>query len=221
MSVCVVCGGCGAGFNVDEKFLGRTAKCGKCGARIPIQASPAIAPPPNPSERLEVSSQASQPDESREDEQPKTIARKPRPASEKQKAYAHDLGIEFDESITSRDISRLIDAAVAREDAIDLGEIEARLKTLRNAKPSEMAKELFRQGKSAFLVSWLPEEEGENCSISFTDNVTQDDAFRAMVTILFRIAEQREIDLFSLIMQYIESYKNLLEKKVETGRLHM
>jgi DNA-directed RNA polymerase subunit M/transcription elongation factor TFIIS len=126
MSFQITCNKCAALLNVDEKNIGKTGKCFKCGNRIEI-----------------ISPNNDKQNDTLIENKPKRAVRS---ATEKQKEFARDLGIEFDENINMREISKLIDAALAREEALTPEEIELHLKTLPKSSPDEMIDEIQRRG---------------------------------------------------------------------------
>jgi predicted nucleic acid-binding Zn-ribbon protein len=84
------------------------------------------------------------------------------PATQRQKDYARELGIDFAPDIDRRAISRLIDDAIAKRDCerIDrLNEIESREAIvaeglrLRDATTDEMMNELCERGLAAVLIT--------------------------------------------------------------------
>lgn len=164
----LTCPGCGAIHAVDEQYVGKMGKCNKCGTRILLQPQPiekASAPPTPPAQAKS--------------------RRKDRPATDKQKAFALDLGIEFEEGISAKRLSQLIDAALAYEEAVDSGQVEVQLKTLRKCEPSDMVEALRNRGESAILVHWdsaaASSEEDFGGGISFSDNLSEEQMFSMLV----------------------------------------
>jgi len=199
MAIQVTCSGCGATFNVDEKHIGKTGKCAKCGNRVPI------VPVLDEEEEEPLVTHVELPP------LPPKPNRPPRRASEKQKAYAADLGIVFDENITSREISKLINAALAREDGIDYGEIqiEKYLKTLNKCEPSDMVDAMQKRGMCAFMFYWSPQEaRTENdfdVNISFSDNLTERQVHKMAIRHVVRLAMLHKVpSLPDLLAMYID-----------------
>jgi hypothetical protein len=178
MTLRITCGGCGASLNVDEKHLGKKGKCPKCGEPVQISA-------PTEVQRT----------------------RKRRVATDRQKAFATDLGIHFEDNISSREISKLIDAALAREEALERGEIEQHLKTLAKAKPNEMVAELERRGISAFMFCWDDEERRHSdtfsMSIEFTDNMPVEKVYHMIIRQTMNLCIQHQtLNLSQLLSLY-------------------
>jgi len=92
VSVSIACPACNASLRVDEKIFGKRCKCPKCGEVMIAPSGPAAEPPSRP-EAGRVSM-----------------------ATDRQKEYAHELGIEFKEPISRREISKLIDQATEARD---------------------------------------------------------------------------------------------------------
>jgi hypothetical protein len=115
-----------------------------------------------------------------ESPKPNKRRREPRLASERQKAFARDLGIEFPADISLQDMSKLIDATLEYESRIDAGEIETHLKTLHKCEAQDMVGEMERRGKFAVLFSWSPPDEADGSyqiNVNFSNNLTQEEAF--------------------------------------------
>jgi hypothetical protein len=91
----VVCNSCGVNLKAPEELAGKTAKCPKCGNPVDV---------------------------------PTVLTRKSKtsipPATERQREYAIELGIDFPPDINRRDISKLIDAAVEKRDDERLQRLE-------------------------------------------------------------------------------------------------
>jgi hypothetical protein len=130
--------------------------------------------------------------------------RKARPASERQKAFATDLGIQFDESVSARDLSTLIDAALAREEAITTGGIEDHLKVLTECEPSDMVKEMERRGCCAFMQYWDQHQDVEDFTtkIAMSDNLKLDMVeFMAIMHVLKMCVEHGTYNMHELIVK--------------------
>jgi hypothetical protein len=123
----------------------------------------------------------------------------PRPlATEKQKDYARELGIEFPANIDRKTISKLIDEAVAKRDKerFDrLDDLERREAVaaeglrLADATTDEMVKALTDRGMIAILISRDDIEdfdhmEGIPVILASTDDMTQHD----MESVIFAVA---------------------------------
>jgi predicted Zn finger-like uncharacterized protein len=148
MRIAVSCPQCDAKLKVEERLIGKSVKCPKCSHRFTIAAPVAPAPTETP---------------------------KVPPATDRQKEYARELGIAFDDSIDRRQISHLIDDAVKRRDeerntrvlAMEEREKDAWVKMreevleelledhtlLTEASPNEMIEELTDRGVTAVLIT--------------------------------------------------------------------
>jgi hypothetical protein len=197
MAIPVKCDGCGIIFSVDEKYVGKIGKCAKCGNRIPI-----VAPSVSEGEEEPSVTNIEMPP------LPQKPNRSPRPATTKQKAFAEDLGIEFDEKITSREMSKLIDAALARQDNVDCGEvqIESHLKTLNKCHPSDMVEAMQKKGMCAFMFHWDPCET-QSCGeltvrIAFSDNLTEKQVHKMIIRHVMELSVRHKVanlpDLFRI-----------------------
>ena len=93
MTIAFECTSCNARLQAKPKLAGKTLACPKCKAQL-IVPQPETAAPPIA--------------ESAEKKAP--------PATEKQKAFATELGISFPDDIDRRAISALIDDALAKQD---------------------------------------------------------------------------------------------------------
>jgi predicted nucleic acid-binding Zn-ribbon protein len=207
MPIQIPCSGCGTIFNVEEKHIGRTGRCIKCGLRFLIVH-----------ERQEFS---------RDDAEESVNSRQPnieevdqgnsqtkrtyrvRPATPKQKEFATDLGIKFDENISAREISALIDAALARQDAIACREIEieAHLKTLRECEPEEMVGQIANRGLNTLLIIWpKPEFRSDSKEVTFklinSDDMAKEDVHYGLAFIMLQILDREGLDF----MQYCAKY---------------
>jgi hypothetical protein len=206
MAIQVKCGSCGVTFSVDEKYVGKTGKCAKCGNRIPIVA------PSSPEEEDAGKSSGVSAELPPLPQKPK---RSPRLATEKQRAFAEDLGIRFDETISSREISTLIDAAITRQDGIASGEllIESHLKTLNESQPSDMVEAMRKRGMCAFMFHWDPDEAAASAhdvggkfsvTISFSDNLTEKQVHKMTIQHAMELAVKHRVasltDLFHIYL---------------------
>ena len=97
----IACPKCNLALHVDDEHVGKQGKCRACGTSFviprPCDPSPNDVRVPNRS-RL--------------------------PATDRQKAFARDLGIQFDESIDRNSMSKLIAAAQERQDAERIEQLE-------------------------------------------------------------------------------------------------
>ena len=126
MPIQVNCPSCRASLNVKDGFAGKSGKCPKCGEIIQV-------PEPTP--------------------QPASGVAKPKstgegtpipPATERQKEYARELGINFDDKINRRGISKLIDQAVKERDEQRLKSLEA-LQDRESAAYQQIREEVLRE----------------------------------------------------------------------------
>jgi len=97
----IACPKCNATLHVDEEHVGKQGKCRACGTSFVIPR--ACDPPPN---------------------DVRVPKRAQLPATDRQKAFARDLGIQFDESIDRNSISKLIAAAQERENTERFEQLE-------------------------------------------------------------------------------------------------
>ncbi|MCC7083435.1 MAG: hypothetical protein IT427_00330 [Pirellulales bacterium] len=168
MPLQVQCPSCDSTLNAPDGLIGKTAACPKCKQPVNIAApDPVAAPAPEPKRRS-------------------------RPATEKQKAFATELGIIFDEGISAKDISAMIDAALDREERMEEGAIEPHLKTLRKCTESELIDEMGKRGYQAFMVFW--EEEITGTRIMSTDGLASEQIRQALVIILYEYARQAGVE---------------------------
>ena len=97
----IACPKCNAALHVDDEHVGKQGRCRACGTSFvipqPCDPSPNDVRVPKP-RRL--------------------------PATERQKAFARDLGIQFDESIDRNSLSKLIAAAQERENTERFEQLE-------------------------------------------------------------------------------------------------
>ncbi len=102
----IQCPSCGAKLRARESLVGKTVSCPKCKQSVSI---PEVAPSPAAVEAIRPTS-VNTIDGTLGYAIP-TKRRRERPATDKQKEYATDLGIEFDDGISAKKISAMIDAA--------------------------------------------------------------------------------------------------------------
>ena len=156
----ITCSGCGTVLSVDERHFGRIGKCRKCGQRIRIRAPqddvpktrsprrtqlPQVVFHENKAQPCHTRDDGSQTDQSNSTPPQSTV----RPASKAQKEFARDLGVNFEENITNRELSALIDSA---------------LPTFLDSSPVEMVNQLEKRGLRAMLITWpKPEVAADPC----------------------------------------------------------
>jgi hypothetical protein len=169
------CDACNAALKAKPDLGGKSGVCPKCGS--PVAVPGPEKPPP----------------------------RRPAPlATERQKEYARELGIDSPEGITRREISELIDCAVAsrveeryrrlddlgrRESEASqrmcqevLAELDAEDCRLSKAEPSQIAEALSKRGFAVIVIT-MPWDDivdfhdlaGVKANIAFCDDMTQDD----------------------------------------------
>ncbi len=186
MTIRTVCSSCEAVLNVKDEYAGKRGKCPKCGEAVHVP-------------------------EAAEEESAKSPTPRVPPATERQKVYATQLGIEFDENINCREISELIDAAVERRDEeryqrleqLQQGESEARAKMreevlrelddedprLNNASPQDMVQEISNRGDAAIMITFDPGAVDENFGAGtvinhwFSDDLTHEDMRKVVMAI--------------------------------------
>jgi len=170
-----ICVACNAVLKAKPEMVGKSGTCPECG-------SPLAVPPPD---------------------KPPSKSPGP-PATERQKEYARALGIEFADNVTRREISELLDRAVAaqveeRYQRLDelshreseawqkmreevLAEIDAEDCRLSKAEPSKIVETLSDRGFASILITipWDDIEDfhdlrGVTGQIEFCDDMTQDD----------------------------------------------
>jgi len=182
-SIRVKCSNCNAVLKAKVEWAGKQAKCPKCNATIEVHVSGQSCPP-----------------------------RPPLLATEKQKDYAISLGISFPETISRRDISKLIDEAVValdekrfeRLDEIDRRETQARNEIrqeileeidaddcrLSKATTEQIVEELSERGLAAILITMQWDDiqdfhvlSGTRAEIAFSDDMTQEDVEATIMTL--------------------------------------
>jgi len=94
MTIAFECSSCNARLQAKPKLAGKTLACPKCKAQVVVPQPEASAAPITESAEK----------------------KPPPPATEKQKAFATELGISFPHDIDRRAISALIDDALAKQD---------------------------------------------------------------------------------------------------------
>jgi len=189
----ITCSGCNTVLKAKPEWAGKQAKCAKCGATIEI---PALV-------------------------QSKVQVDAP-PATDRQKEYAKSLGIDFPDKINRRDISKLIDDAVAKSDderfeRLDelgrregqaweemrqevLAEIDAEDCRLSKATKSQIIEALSERGLAAILIT-IPWDDivdfhdltGVKVEISFSDDMTQEDVEATIITYATEIMKRKGI----------------------------
>src|SRR5581483_11152074 len=76
------------------------------------------------------------------------------PATEKQKAYARSLGVDFDDSVSKPVMGRMIDLAIAKQMEIETGSADVRFRYLKKSEPKDMIGELESRGIDSLLIHW-------------------------------------------------------------------
>jgi hypothetical protein len=178
------CSNRGARLQAKAEVAGKTAKCPTCGESIEIPVAPA------PSQK------------------------KPVPlATERQKEYATELGIDFPPEISRRELSALIDDAVQKQDEEgyerleELGkreseawqqmreavlkEIDEEDCRLSAAQPQQIVDELGNRNLGAILIWFdiddidrlIKSAEGVNFTVSFADIMSETEMRAALNTI--------------------------------------
>ena len=145
---------------------------------------------------------------SSEHDKPKKVAPL---ATERQREYARELGIDFPENISRREISDLIDQAVAKRDEERfrrLDELERREAaiadslSLAHASTSQMIEALENRGTLAILITLDPPNGvldftnfetkiGLKMSFEFTNPITQREMEEAIFTAAAVLAHER------------------------------
>jgi len=178
----VVCGACGVNLKAPDELAGKNAKCPKCGNSVQIPATSAQ----------------------------KRKAPIP-PATERQKKYARELGIDFPPDINRRDISNLIDAAIEKRDEeryqrleemsrreskaweemreAVLKEIDEEDCRLSIARPQQMVDQLADRNSGAILIRFdiddvdelLRHAKGVQFTVTYADIITASEA-RSILT---------------------------------------
>lgn len=186
MPIHVECPSCRAALKVKDEFAGRKGKCPKCGKTVEIPnrtPAPAGAAP-----------------EAKSSEQKAPVP----PATERQKEYAVELGLTFDDNINRREISKLIDHAVRNRDderfkkLDDLQDRESEAyreireelaremdkddPRVSRATPDEIMTALGDRGLGAILITFDPDKLDDNlegrgkAEVSFTEDwMTEED----------------------------------------------
>src|ERR1700733_13499416 len=148
----IECPSCGAKLRAGAGLIGKTVDCPKCHKSINVSQPPSDIEPAKSTVVNTVDGKLAE----------VTVPakrRRYRPATDKQKAFATELGIEFAPDVNAHDISIMIDKALDREYETDKDKVELRLKTLSQCDESEMLAELQRRGSHAFMITWKIEEE--------------------------------------------------------------
>jgi hypothetical protein len=128
-------------------------------------------------------------------------------ATESQKEYARDLGIDFPADCDRTAMSRLIDTAVDKRDEERiqrLNDLEEREEAtnegirLATATPDEIVKALYDRGLTALLITMQTDEiidfeqlAGLRASYSFTDNMRMKDVESLILTAAAPILDKR------------------------------
>jgi len=116
------------------------------------------------------------------------------PATESQKQYAENLGIEFSSDISKLAISRLIDVKLNKDfDQKLINQI-----TLSNITPSQMVEELYNRNLGAILITFEMNEvdfknfTGAKFNINRTDNLTETEMQALVITMGYQYAKAIE-----------------------------
>jgi hypothetical protein len=122
-----------------------------------------------------------------------------RPASESQKKFARDLGLQFDDAITNRELSALIDAA---------------LPTHRDLSPAEMVNQLEKHGLKSLMITWRkPEGEADLVQtvleLISSDGLSADDIHYILAAVVSQFLAQEELTFAEYSRKYAERQKNL------------
>ncbi len=106
-------------------------------------------------------------------------------------------------------MSMLIDAALARQDGIQCGDIqiESHLKTLNECHPSDMVKAMQKKGMCAFMFHWDPSEappDGEfTVRIAFSDNLTEKQVHKMIIRHVMELSVRHKVaSLPDLLRRY-------------------
>jgi hypothetical protein len=195
----IQCKSCGAKLRAGVGLIGKTVNCPKCNNPL------TVAVPPEDIELAKTIS-VNTVDGQVADAEPPSKRRRYRPATEKQKEFATDLGIEFAPDINAHDISILIDKALDHEYETDRDKIELHLKTLKQCDQSEMLAELVKRGLHAFIISWPTEQEHTNKTewqLNGAEGVTMDFVRFALVQLIYEYARQDGVD-FDDVGQFLK-----------------
>lgn len=195
------CPNCSTTLKFNDEHRGKRAKCSKCGNKI--QIPPFAAPPPPSDVKLAVPVPVP-PTASRTES--KAVSSSPIPlATERQKEFARSLGVEFAPDINRREISKLIDEAVTKEEdarlerSIELNNRESQAwkemqeevftnviesgKLLSNISETQMVEEFATRGLGAVLITFDMDQVetfddlvGVEFTTTFSKNMNKSDA---------------------------------------------
>lgn len=188
--ITVACPTCHKSFHISAAYAGKQGRCSACGTKISIPAGTATVRPPE-----------------QEGGSP--------PATDRQKEFARELGIDVPANVTRREISKLIDAAVeardmkrydeldelsnreseayqrVREEVIEELRDEGRL--LADDPESQLLEHFSNNGLAAVVITFDEGAEfpGEvEFSMSRTDGLSSDD-LHSVITLLALKLSQR------------------------------
>ncbi|HZZ28449.1 MAG TPA: hypothetical protein VFE46_10650 [Pirellulales bacterium] len=182
----IQCKSCGAKLSAGVGLIGRTVNCPKCN-------NPLIVTVPPEDIELAKTISVNTVDGQVAYAEPPLQRRRYRPATDKQKAFAVDLGIDFAPDINAHDISILIDKALDHEYETDKDKIELHLKTLNQCSEDDLLAELTKRGSRAFVVSWPVNQdfaERTEWHINGGEGVTAEIIDFVLVQLLYAKAKQ-------------------------------
>jgi hypothetical protein len=209
----IACNGCGAVISVDERYIGKSGRCLKCGKRMVIE--PPKRDVSNRGEAANLQPLANvvirgnkadmyRKSKSGEDSvanrsSPTEIMPVVRQASEAQKRFARDLGIKFEENVTNRELSALIDSA---------------LPTHRDLSPAEMVNQLEKDGLKSLVITWRkPEMEVDLAQtvleLIASDGMSPDDIHFVLAAVVSQFLAQEELTFPEYSRKYAERKKNM------------
>ena len=128
------------------------------------------------------------------------------PATEKQKAFARDLGIQFNEEINIEDMSNLLDAAIEERKSLLDGGADRKIKLLVDAEPGEMTAELERRGLQSFVCTWkLKDMVGDHAEANFVcqESVGEFMVYRVILTMTLQLmTKKNSANVFDVMQEY-------------------
>lgn len=138
-----------------------------------------------------------------------TVEKKTRtlpPATEKQKAFARDLGIEFSQEINIEEMSNLLDAAIEKRKFLLDGGADKKITLLVDATPGDMTAELLRRGLQSFVCTWkLEDMVGDHVEANFVcdESVGEFMVHRViMLTTLQMMVQKKTANILKLLSEY-------------------
>jgi hypothetical protein len=122
-----------------------------------------------------------------------------RPASKAQKEFARDLGVNFEENITNRELSALIDSA---------------LPTFLDSSPVEMVNQLEKRGLRAMLITWpKPEVAADPCNAALelisSTSMSVNDVHFMLAAVVSNALAGEELTFPEYARRYAEIQKKL------------